>query len=123
MGRITVPPAVVIASEGLHRSPDVDTQSGVVPKLYSAMNPPPTWTQHAQRLRSTANVKEYREFMKGGWKRVPESERWWVDALGGEVEEQRVERLQILKPYREAAEGARGLAIGSPQFKTNGDVQ
>jgi len=27
--------------------------------------------------------------LRGGWKDIPVAERWWVDALGGVVEEQR----------------------------------
>jgi hypothetical protein len=43
---------------------------------------------------------------------VPEGERWWEDALGGEVEEQRLKRLEVLKVFREGMEGARSIEIG-----------
>jgi hypothetical protein len=60
MGRITVPPAIVLATEGLTRSPTpADIKAGVAVEEFSAKNPPPSWTAHAQRLRSQACSKEY----------------------------------------------------------------
>jgi hypothetical protein len=41
--------------------------------------------------------------MRGGWRDVPEAERWWVGALGGIVEEQR----------RANVEGLVGVAGGN----------
>ena len=34
--------------------------------------------------------------MRGGWRDVPEAERWWVHALGGAVEEQRKANVEGL---------------------------
>jgi hypothetical protein len=106
IGRISVPPAVVLASEGLHRPAPAGAAA------YGASNPPPAWTTHAQRLRAQAGSREFRAFVAGGWRDVPKDQRWWEDALGGEVEALRVERLKALQPYRLAAEGARELPCG-----------
>lgn len=86
-GRITVPPGVALACEGLCTPPEGGAQA------YSHANPPPSWTQHAQALRTEKNVKEYVKFVRGGWKEVPEGQRWWEEALGGEVERIRAERI------------------------------
>lgn len=80
-GRITVPPAIVLASSGF----SIPAPSGSQP--YSHSNPPPHWVK-AQLFAPRASRK-YREFLRGGWRDVPEGERWWVDALGGAVEERR----------------------------------
>jgi hypothetical protein len=34
--------------------------------------------------------------LRGGWRDVAEGERWWVDALGGVVEEQRKANVEGL---------------------------
>jgi hypothetical protein len=47
--------------------------------------------------------------MRGGWKDVPEGERWWVDALGGEVEEKRVRNLAAVKGVKEGMVAARSI--------------
>jgi hypothetical protein len=44
----------------------------------------------------------------GGWKAVPEAERWWVDALGGVVEEQRRANVEGLVGHV-GASGPMGL--------------
>lgn len=46
--------------------------------------------------------------MRGGWRDVPETERWWVDALGGVVEEQRRVNVEGLVGNLEA-NGPMGL--------------
>jgi hypothetical protein len=53
----------------------------------------------------------YRALVRGGWRDVPEGQRWWEDVLGGEVEAQRVERLKSLKLFRDAMEAAREVPL------------
>jgi hypothetical protein len=123
MGRITVPPAIALACEGFSRSP-ITSDGG---KKYSKTNPPSSWTEHAQPLRTQKNAKEFqyvhillvarpaslthtcRKFIRGGWRDIPAGERWWDDAMGGEVEEQRHERMEVFKVFRESMEAVRGM--------------
>lgn len=42
------------------------------------------------------NSQHLKTFYAGGWRDVPEGERWWQDALGGEVEKKRVQGLKAL---------------------------
>jgi len=53
------------------------------------------------------NPKAFVKFQSGGWRDVPEGERWWEDALGGEVKVQRVQNLKLLGNLRHGMEGAR----------------
>lgn len=80
------------------------SQSEEAAKGYSAANPPRAWTERAQPLRTARNVKEYVRWLRGGWK----EERWWEDAMGGEVEEERRRRLSEVEGLRIGLEGARG---------------
>jgi hypothetical protein len=52
-------------------------------------------------------MSTFTKFLKGGWRDVPEDERWWEDALDGPIEEQRKANLEILDPVRKGMEGAR----------------
>lgn len=81
-GRITVPPGLVIAASGFSAPPPDGAQA------YSHANPPPHYA-HIKELMSWASSRKYVELMRGGWRDIPEDERWWVDALGGVVEERR----------------------------------
>lgn len=90
-GRITVPPAIVLASSGFC-SP---APSGSQP--YSHSNPPPHWAKTRELIAPHASRK-YREFLRGGWRDVPEEERWWVDALSGSVEEKRKANVDVDGP-------------------------
>lgn len=94
-GRITVPPAIVLAASGFSAPPPDGAQA------YSHANPPPHYA-HAQELISWRSSQKYRELMRGGWRDMPEAERWWVSALGGVVEERRKANV----------EGSGGLALG-----------
>ena len=86
-GRITVPPGFVLASSGFSAPPPASS-SGASIQEYSHSNPPPHYP-HIYPFISTASSREYRDLLRGGWKDIPVAERWWVDALGGVVEEQR----------------------------------
>ena len=85
IGRITVPPALVLATAGCASSPDKVRWDDIT------------------RLRSGSG-KEMRELLRGGWRNVPEGQRWWDDALA-EFESERVRRLAICKGMREGVEG------------------
>ncbi|KAK2463909.1 hypothetical protein APHAL10511_004081 [Amanita phalloides] len=103
MGRITVPPAVVMAANGL-----TDNGPGTA-SAYSRENPPPSFIQ-AKTLMSKpcgGSTKQLREFLKGGWRHVPAEQRWWEDALGGCVEVTRKARLDAMEELRRGLEGAR----------------
>ena len=95
IGRITVPPAVVLALHGFSKSPTQGTS-------YSHENPPPSFIQ-AKKIMSKlhgGSTKRLREFFKDGWREVPPGERWWEDALGGRVEERRKARLGAMEELR-----------------------
>lgn len=110
LGRITVPPALVFAMNGLSAPPAVDTTTSEPPKPYSRTNLPPHW-ETARALMFPPNgggVKPLLKLLKGGWKDVPVEERWWDQALAG-VEQQRKERLENLNRIRTGMEGLRQL--------------
>ena len=92
-GRITVPPGIVLAASGFSAPPLPSSEGST--QGYSHSNPPPHYP-HAQALLSWGANRKYREFMRGGWRDVPEAERWWVHALGGAVEEQRKANVEGL---------------------------
>jgi hypothetical protein len=49
------------------------------------------------------------EFMKGGWRNVPENERWWETALAGEIEAKRLANLEAFNAIRRDYEVAKSL--------------
>ncbi|KAF9458260.1 hypothetical protein BDZ94DRAFT_1284916 [Collybia nuda] len=104
VGRITVPPALVMATNGF-------CVPGVV-GTYSPTNPPPNW-QHAKSYMSKpsgGSTKKLQELYKGGWRNVPEGpERWWDVAMDGVVEEKRRARLDVMKGLGSGLTGARSL--------------
>lgn len=104
-GRITVPPGVVLPCEGFSKPPST---ASAVP--FSSTNPPPHW-QKAQALRvaPSGSMPAFAKFLKGGWRDVPEDERWWEDALDGPIEEQRKANLKVLDSIRKGMEGARSI--------------
>jgi len=88
IGRITVPPGIVLALSGFSAPPSPSSSgNGIQP--YSHSNPPPHYPHIKGFFSSRVTRHHYRQFLRGGWRDVPEGERWWVDALGGVVEEQR----------------------------------
>ncbi|GBE87299.1 hypothetical protein SCP_1005470 [Sparassis crispa] len=97
LGRLTVPPAVVLACDGFGTAPQIPR-----------------------------GVKVLREVFKGGWRdagaaypgedveavRAAEGERWWETALGGDIERRRVQGYAAVAGLVEGTEGARGVAVG-----------
>ncbi|KAF8580358.1 hypothetical protein K439DRAFT_1393827, partial [Ramaria rubella] len=76
MGRITIPPDVAIASTGFAMS-------------HARFSEVQSW-------RFKDKGKPLRDFYKGGWRKVPEGERWWEDALSGDIEQKRIEGMREL---------------------------
>ncbi|TBU24028.1 hypothetical protein BD311DRAFT_672706 [Dichomitus squalens] len=112
IGRITVPPGLILAVDGFSRAPDVPGA-----QAWSHANPPPHW-ETVRKLRGHASpdgsakkgsLKVLRDFYTGGWREVPEGERWWEDALGGEVEERRLRGLGCMQALRKGVEEARTI--------------
>lgn len=121
MGRITVPPAVVFAANGLsvplesESNLDLDLTSldafNNSYKKYSHFNPPPHWdnvNKIASKLHG-GSIKKLQTFFRGGWRDVPAGDRWWEQAMGGVVEQQRQRNLNTLDLLRKGMEGARDI--------------
>ncbi|KAG1739115.1 uncharacterized protein EDB91DRAFT_391786 [Suillus paluster] len=103
-GRITVPPGVILACEGFSKPPSIAS----VP--FSPQNPPAHWEKaQALRVAPSGSMPAFAKFLKGGWRDVPEGERWWEDALDGPIEEQRTANLKVLDNIRKGMEGARSI--------------
>ena len=103
MGRITVPPAVVLASEGFTKPPS-DGGS------YSHANPPPNWSKaQALRVPPHGSIDNFGAFLRGKWRDIPEGERWWEDALGGPIETKRQANLEMLESLKLGLEQTRTL--------------
>jgi hypothetical protein len=100
IGRITVPPGIVFAVNGF---------TGV--SGHSLANPHPEWSE-AERTMSGhlgGSPKKLKKFLAGGWKDIPESERWWDKSLGERIEAQRVKNISMITGLREGLEKAREL--------------
>lgn len=108
IGRITVPPALAIAANGLSAPPSEFGSSLVE---YSKTNPPPHWAKAKAVMSVPAggSTKALKELFTGGWRNVPESERWWDQALSGVVEQRRKARLEAVSVLRSGMEGAKTL--------------
>ena len=85
-GRITVPPALALAGEGLGATPVQGTEA---------------------RARALAfGLNGMRELYLGGWRAVPEGdERWWDVAMNG-LEGRLDKRVKKVHGVREGLEGA-----------------
>ncbi|KAF8507778.1 hypothetical protein JB92DRAFT_2815093 [Gautieria morchelliformis] len=77
IGRITIPPAIAIATTGF---------GGISPSKFGEIQ---SWRFHD-------HGKRIKAFYAGGWRDVPEGERWWEDTLGGDIERKRLDRLRRL---------------------------
>ncbi|KAJ7079444.1 hypothetical protein B0H15DRAFT_914123 [Mycena belliarum] len=88
-GRLTVPPALVLAANGFYVPPPITStsSSSASPRASpsSQTHPaPPHWPRTAA-LR--ASPRALHAFFAGGWRAAPDGERWWEGALAGcEVE-------------------------------------
>ncbi|KAF5377997.1 hypothetical protein D9757_010690 [Collybiopsis confluens] len=131
-GRITVPPAVLMATNGVSVHPwelaGAQSSTSEQPK-YSPSNPPPTWTSESKKLilkSMGGSPKQVREFYRGQWREVLDAEKgkvaveggdpdsyipWWDRALGdgGPVEERQKQRLEICRYLVGGLEGVRGM--------------
>ncbi|KAJ3907520.1 hypothetical protein F5879DRAFT_795448 [Lentinula edodes] len=114
LGRITVPPSVLMATNGVCVYPHEVTMTELDPTFsgpldkysgFSVESPPHTWTHHARNL--ALNPRKLREFYKGAWRQDPT--RWWDSAMGagGPVEKKLKERLGICKQLFEGMDGVR----------------
>jgi hypothetical protein len=100
IGRITVPPGIIFAVNGF------TSASG-----HSLANPHPEWSE-AERTMSGhlgGSPKKLKKFLAGGWKDIPESERWWDKSLGERIEAQRVKNISMIEGLRKGLEMAREL--------------
>lgn len=89
MGRITVPPAVVMACEGFSKPPKDGS--------YSHQSPPPHWAYPHALRNASDSLEVYRRFLAGGWRDVPKGDRWWIEPLSGPTEERRRSNLAKLE--------------------------
>ncbi|KAF5392948.1 hypothetical protein D9757_001354 [Collybiopsis confluens] len=114
LGRITVPPSLLMASNGICVYPQQVTLTELDPaftgpldveKPFSVYNSPHTWTKHARDL--ALNPKKLRQVYKGSWRKDPT--RWWESALGvgGPIEEKLKERLEICQKLFYGMDGVR----------------
>ena len=98
LGRITVPPSIALALNGISQpSPGIP---------YSHKNPPPHWNKVTEL---TSDPKAIRAFLSGGWREVPAAECWWEHALAGPVEATRKANLELVDGLRRSMEGAKAL--------------
>ncbi|KAF4623032.1 hypothetical protein D9613_002370 [Agrocybe pediades] len=100
IGRITVPPALMLAVNGFTGTPNC-----------SLASPHPEWAT-AKKVMSKprgGNPKKLKALLTGGWRDVPENERWWETALGPELEAQNLKNLEQIEHLRKGLELARGL--------------
>ncbi|KAF7303876.1 hypothetical protein MIND_00617700 [Mycena indigotica] len=84
VGRITVPPALVFASNGLYVPPDADS----APSATGAR--PPYW----EKVRAfNASTPKLRKLFAGGWRDTPPEDRWWEEAFahGEDIRKARLE--------------------------------
>jgi hypothetical protein len=110
-GRITVPPAIVLATNGFSVPPPPSESSTAPSAAYSSTNPPPHWTS-VKELASPkygGNFSKYLAFLGTGWKDLPENERWWETAMGGEIETRRAAAMADLSGLRRGLEAATTL--------------
>ncbi|THU99275.1 hypothetical protein K435DRAFT_795059 [Dendrothele bispora CBS 962.96] len=111
LGRKTVPPTIVLATNGLSRPPP-PSLGGIINTLkssYTSTNPPPHWdiVKSIASKPCGGSLKAMQQFYSDGWKSVPKGEKWWEKALGGPVEQQRRERLELLSHVGMGMDSAR----------------
>ncbi|KAF7313938.1 hypothetical protein HMN09_00552100 [Mycena chlorophos] len=98
VGRISVPPAVVFACNGLYTPAD--------PESAPAKGPAPPWWETVREInRSNAKI---RKFFSGGWREMPPEQRFWEQAFGP-GEEIRQARLEAFTGQYDAPQKG-GLA-------------
>ncbi|RXW19049.1 hypothetical protein EST38_g6813 [Candolleomyces aberdarensis] len=99
VGRITIPPSIVFAFNGL-----TGHESG--------SNPPPHWDKVRELTAKEAggSRKKMAEFLKGGWRNVPECERWWEQAFA-DIAERNAANLKEVEQLKKGIEGARQVGV------------
>ncbi|KAJ3529104.1 hypothetical protein NMY22_g9134 [Coprinellus aureogranulatus] len=111
-GRITIPPSVVLASNGFcSPSNSVGAAESDPPSASRSPTTPPHWEQFktiASPLYG-GSLSDLYEFYRGGWRDVPERDRWWDRALDGYVEIHRATAATELARLRDGLECARSL--------------
>ncbi|CAL1709867.1 unnamed protein product [Somion occarium] len=116
-GRITAPPSLVLACEGftnpLPKSHLLSCDPNCPLSTYSHANPPPHYKKHVLALRNpdldNGSLKRLQKFLKGGWRDVPEGERWWEEALGGALEERRKKNMELVDGVRSGMDNLREM--------------
>lgn len=100
VGRITVPPQLVLGANGFTGA-----------EGYSMASPHPEWANARKQMLKPygGNVKKLKGLFIGGWREVPEGERWWDHALGEAVETQRLKNLAFIEGLRKGLEAARAI--------------
>lgn len=107
IGRITVPPALVLAANGMTGA-----------RGYSHAAPHPEWASEARKLRAVSEgggLRTLRKFLTGGWKDVQEAAKkegkkpWWDEAMGEEVAETNKRNLALVEGLRFGMEGTRTI--------------
>ncbi|KAJ6482553.1 hypothetical protein C8R45DRAFT_1001853 [Mycena sanguinolenta] len=95
-GRITVPPALILAANGFHAPPlESTSKSASAPTPSNARGHKITTSllPHWPAVRTLAtSMPALAKFYAGGWRDVPEGGWWWEDVLAG-CEAERLERL------------------------------
>lgn len=122
LGRITVPPAVLMATNGVSVHPwELSNSEAANPSVqrYSPSNPPPTWTSESQALFSKSkggSPRKLRDFYKGQWREIQaagnvNTDPWWERAVGvgGIIEERRKERLDVCRKLVGGLDGVREI--------------
>ncbi|KAJ3997656.1 hypothetical protein F5050DRAFT_1750545 [Lentinula boryana] len=124
LGRITVPPAVLMATNGVSVHPwELSNQEVVAAnssaQRYSPSNPPPTWTSESQALFSKSkggSPRKLRDFYKGEWRSVAaaadaNTHPWWdrTVGVGGIVDGKRKERLDVCRNLVGGLDGVREI--------------
>ncbi|KAF7328694.1 Peptidase A1 domain-containing protein [Mycena sanguinolenta] len=94
-GRITIPPALVLAANGFYALPESMSKTASVSTSLSHRRRGDTASllPHWPTVRTlAASMAALAKFYAGGWRNVSEGERWWEDALAA-CEQERLARL------------------------------
>lgn len=93
VGRVTIPPALALASAGF----------GVPADRW-----PEVKRHRLSRAQRESGMPSMRELLVGKWRDVPEDKRWWDDAVKP-FEAERVKRLEALLKLREGMDGVKNI--------------
>ncbi|KAF8183212.1 hypothetical protein K438DRAFT_1599940 [Mycena galopus ATCC 62051] len=94
-GRITIPPAIVLAANGFYAAPEsaFTTSTSTTSTSSTDKKKIPVHPPHWPAVRTvTQSMRVLAKFYAGGWRDVPEGERWWEDAFAA-CEDERKRRL------------------------------